>query len=752
MATEQELLQALMRADRAGDTEGAQVLADMIKRQRGREMAGTTDAPAAEPDRTFNVAGMELPRFEAATSYLQGIPFVGPAMDEVAAGLYAPLGALQTGESLGEAYRGIKSAIDANTQRYREENPGKSLAIELGTSLTPVTGAANLLAQGGSRAARATEAVGRNVAEGAASGIAASDRNSIEQTIQDALIGGGLGVAGGALDARTALRAPTARAAAGTRSAAPSVPAVAGQATQGTVARASQGARGFPLTPGEIRARDSGYTDIGGMREENAARRGLLGSDAEQTIAEAELARDEFVQNALLDGRPLALDVGEASEQTQEEVLRTVERMRRSKNEAYQRLQEFEPFVDRRDLAGALRQTRDELLEPPTDTGFRVPVSPESIEGMPHLQASMQFLQRKLGRVMPDDSNLLSQPGRGNYSIAEIEDARRFLEGQATRAGQTDPNEARIIRAAKQKLDEATDELYSRGAVRSSRGDADEFRAALADARQANREYMSVVDGKVEAGRRRVKTRATRLVEDLQAGNVTPTTAVDRVITSTGRPKAGGAALLEEITDMAPQSAAMFRGAVARRLFGNALDVADDGSLRIADRRALLNRLETALGQSADFFDQVMGPGWTAKARELLEQSKPSRVDIGRAGNRFDPMNPSGSGSMQNLYSHLYTGLRAISRGMFATRVLAPGAAAVSAVASGMREAATDAAGSRIGRAVTEAVAPERGVLPEEFVTQWRALAPTAAAGSISTSGGQAATAERERLPQPSLL
>lgn len=739
MATIAQLETALRNADRAGDTEAAQRLAGALRQAYARR------------DRPPSGGGVAY-RSSPITSVAQGLPYIGPITDELVALTTAGPGALQTGDSFLDAYSGILDRVRGNTQRYRAENPLGSFGIELGTSmLVPGGGPSNQAIRGASRAQNVARSMGTNVGLGAASGLAASDRATFGDAVRDSLLGAAFGTAGGILDLPRALSAPIRNAVDDAVRGGARTAGAEGAERARSVVRAADN-RGFPLTPGEVRARDTGFQDLSGMAEETAARRGLLGRDAEQGMAAAEAARDRYVLSQLIDNRVLPQSVGEASDDVQTAILAAVDNLSDQRNRAYAALREFQPFVERGDLTDVMRATRAQLLDPPESAGWSSSLSPEAIRRMPYVRDAIEFLDDKIARIEPVPTGALAGPGGPErFGLGEIEDARRLLQGLARRAGggaDPDPNQARIISAAVRRLDDAESALFDGGLVRSSAGEVADFQAARSAARSANRRYMDAIAGRDRAGRRDRARAVTKLVEDLQAGNSTATTAVDRLVTASGGVRNGAQELLAQVDALAPQSGGMLRMAAARRLFGDALEVAEDGALRITDRRALLGRLERNLNRDAGFYDDIMGQGWSERARRLLEESRPSRVDTGRAGNRFDPMNPSGSGSMAALYRHMYTGLQALARRMQGSGVLSLPGAALNATAQGMRSAAEAAAGNRVVRGVLDAVEPQPQVLPEEFVTQWRALVPGTLSTSLSSSGGQAIAADRE----PSLL
>ena len=157
----------------------------------------------------------------AAGNVVEGLTFGWG--DEMLAGAMAPFAAMKTGESIGDAYSGIKAQINRPTEQFREQNPVSAGAAMLGGGL--LTGAAAIPKIASAAAARSPMA---------ANAVARFQNMSIPaQAITAGGVGGGIAGAGGSEEGGrlvgAAIGAPVGAVAA------PLVPAVANVA--GRVAR-----------------------------------------------------------------------------------------------------------------------------------------------------------------------------------------------------------------------------------------------------------------------------------------------------------------------------------------------------------------------------------------------------------------------------------------------------------------------------------------------------------------------------------
>lgn len=135
-------------------------------------------------------------RGSAADSVAQGVS-LGFA-DELAGALGAIPASLQTGESIGDAYTGIRDAARANADAYRQRAPGASLAAEVaGGLLTGGVGGGRAVA-GASGRELLRQSAGVGAGLGAASGLGYSEADTAGGMAADTVAGGLLGGAAGA--------------------------------------------------------------------------------------------------------------------------------------------------------------------------------------------------------------------------------------------------------------------------------------------------------------------------------------------------------------------------------------------------------------------------------------------------------------------------------------------------------------------------------------------------------------------------
>lgn len=218
MATDAQLMAALRAADAAGNVEDATALARAIQSRRqaakpvmnvrlpnGTIISGVPEGTSRDEVRRrairagiaeakdFNVPGKAEGTAAAAT---QGLT-LGFA-DEIGAAVAAPFAAMQTGNSLGDAYRGVRDAARARSDAFSEANPGTALAAEIGGGLlTGAVGGGRALANtAGRQMLGRAGAIGAGM--GAASGTGYSDAASTEGLLDDAASGA---VVGGLLGA-----------------------------------------------------------------------------------------------------------------------------------------------------------------------------------------------------------------------------------------------------------------------------------------------------------------------------------------------------------------------------------------------------------------------------------------------------------------------------------------------------------------------------------------------------------------------
>lgn len=171
----------------------------MIVEVEGREIefpdTMTRDEVKAVLRQKFPPKQPDVPRGTIADALGQGA-LLGFA-DEISGAIGAIPAAIATGNSIPDAYRGIRDAARENYQGYREDNPGTALAAEIGGGL--LTGAV-----GGGMALSGTagrQMLGRAAATGAgmgaASGAGYSEADSVGGLAKDTALGAAVGGAAG---------------------------------------------------------------------------------------------------------------------------------------------------------------------------------------------------------------------------------------------------------------------------------------------------------------------------------------------------------------------------------------------------------------------------------------------------------------------------------------------------------------------------------------------------------------------------
>lgn len=187
----EQLEQALINADKAGDTEAAQALAQALRSYQARP------ANPAPSDGSF------------ANSVANGMSFgladelAGLGGAVVGSMLPESMGGLPSSVSFGDAYRGIRDAAREDKASFEQRNPVTAAVGEVaGSLLTGGAGIAKLAPKlapaGASLVTRLGAYGGTGAAEGAIAGFGnAGEDDKLKSTVTGALVGGVLGAAGG---------------------------------------------------------------------------------------------------------------------------------------------------------------------------------------------------------------------------------------------------------------------------------------------------------------------------------------------------------------------------------------------------------------------------------------------------------------------------------------------------------------------------------------------------------------------------
>ena len=194
MPTKEQLESALMNAHKAGDTAAATQLANALKGGAYDKPQEVTVEPELQPMKLTSDLDQEV---------LQGLTF-GFA-DEIEAGMAATLAKFLDGHDFDTAYNDIVTDIRAKRDKFTSEHPALSTAAQVVGGVASggagIAKAASKLAPAGSGAAqRIAAGSGTGAIEGAIAGAGTADgEDMIESAKQGALLGAGLGFAGGTM-------------------------------------------------------------------------------------------------------------------------------------------------------------------------------------------------------------------------------------------------------------------------------------------------------------------------------------------------------------------------------------------------------------------------------------------------------------------------------------------------------------------------------------------------------------------------
>ena len=192
MASLQDVLSALKKADQAGNVEDAKKLALIARQMQGEQSQGSDTPPAAIPQ------GGTI-----ADPLGQGLSF--GFSDEIAGGLGASANSVAsllgkgTGDSFGEAYRSIRDIARENNAAFSERNPGTALAAELGGgALTGGFGAArsgafNAVKNAPNMLGKLRPIIATGGIQGGIFGAGKSESDSIRGVARDAAQGAAIG-------------------------------------------------------------------------------------------------------------------------------------------------------------------------------------------------------------------------------------------------------------------------------------------------------------------------------------------------------------------------------------------------------------------------------------------------------------------------------------------------------------------------------------------------------------------------------
>ena len=200
MVTKEQLLTSLRNANALAEQGNQEALRDAQELELLLNTGQYLDAAQeAAPQENLPQGG------SIADAFGQGVSF--GFSDEIAGGVGAGINSIAnlfgagSGESFGDAYRGIRDAARYNQKAYADRNPGKALAAEVvGGLLTGGTGAARVGAIKGAQ--KLGKVAGVGAAEGGVYGLGASEADTAKGLLKDTAQGAALGgVTGAAMPA-----------------------------------------------------------------------------------------------------------------------------------------------------------------------------------------------------------------------------------------------------------------------------------------------------------------------------------------------------------------------------------------------------------------------------------------------------------------------------------------------------------------------------------------------------------------------
>ena len=148
----------------------------------------------------FRVVQTPKERGDIFDSLAQGLTF-GFADEALAAVMSVPA-SLQTGQSIPEAYRGLRDTMRSDADAFSERNPGTALAAEAAGGI--LTGGAGLLRAGGRAAAKsvassAPRLAGAGAGAGGVAGLGYSEAEDVAGMARDVGVGAATGALAGAV-------------------------------------------------------------------------------------------------------------------------------------------------------------------------------------------------------------------------------------------------------------------------------------------------------------------------------------------------------------------------------------------------------------------------------------------------------------------------------------------------------------------------------------------------------------------------
>ena len=330
--------------------------------------------------------------------------------------------------------------------------------------------------------------------------------------------------------------------------------------------------------------------DFSLWRKQNEAAAGNYGDDAERAVNDFTDMRErqlgKVLQNQMDDLGPTKganSSAGLASD-LYDGILAKVDEAKRAKSEAYKNVEDI--AAERGPMmAGA--EVMDEALQA-AYRGFDGKVKLASKKGTPNAYELYEELQAAMrGEKVSDLPGALAAPDNSMQSLDNFEHLRRRIQA-AERAAERGSADELLLGQVRRQFDEWLDDAVESGKFH---GDPEQL-AALKEARKLNREYMQIIKGTYKDGK---PTARTKIINDVVNGRSTPEQVVNQIIGSSGKKQ--GAKIAEDFKRLFGEDSPEFgalRQSAFLNIFGNAIKVADDGTLRLS-KGNYINRLSDQL-------------------------------------------------------------------------------------------------------------------------------------------------------------
>ncbi|MEW5248673.1 hypothetical protein [Microbulbifer discodermiae] len=331
-----------------------------------------------------------------------------------------------------------------------------------------------------------------------------------------------------------------------------------------------------PRTRAEQQGIETNDFSLWRMQNEGAA--GKYGTEAERAVNDFTDMRErqlgKVVQNQMDNLGPTqgGNSLAAMSNQLHEGILSKVQASRQAKTDAYNRVDEIaaergpmmaEPHVMQEGLNAAYQ-------------GFNGKIKLASEVETPKAYGLFQELTKAMrGERTSDLPGALAPVGNRMDSLDNFESLRRRISA-AERSADPGSADQALLGQVRRQYDSWLDSAVESGKFF---GDAEQL-VALKEARKLNREYMQIIKGTHKDGK---PTARTRIINDVVNGRSSPEEVVSKILGSSGTKQ--GAQVVKDFKRLfgvnSPEFGAL-RQAAFMNIFGKAIKVAEDGSLRLS--------------------------------------------------------------------------------------------------------------------------------------------------------------------------